>query len=343
MKILVIRFSAMGDVTMASPVIKTLLRDHSSVEVHLLSRPFFEPLFEKGDRFRFIGADLKSRHKGVMGLRRLYRELRPNQYDVVVDLHDSLRSKVLRTFFRLAGVPVSKIDKGRKEKKRLLKYGALKSKPLIHSTERYARVFQKAGMKWKSEDWALPEWGVATDRVKTLLAEKENRTWVGIAPFAAHPSKEWPFDKMRELAMKLRLKGYIILWFGAGKRELEVINQKWLSEEDILLVDQFKLEEELYIMKQIEVMVCMDSANMHMAAVGGTRVVSIWGPTHPHVGFGPLGNEEGMVQIDLSCRPCSIYGKLKSKSDQHCARKSMELIQVKYVVDKIDQLLSSPN
>lgn len=327
---------------MASPVIKTLLRDHSSVEVHLLSRPFFEPLFEKSDRFRFIGADLKKRHKGVMGLRRLYRELRQNQYHAVVDLHDSLRSKVLRTFFRLAGVPVNIMDKGRKEKKRLLKYGALKSKPLIHSTERYAKTFQKAGLKWKSDEWALPEWGVSSERVQALTSKKGDRKWVGMAPFAAHPSKEWPFEKMKELALELRLKGFRILWFGAGKREFDTIDQNWIEDDDILLVNQYKLEEELYIMKQIDVMVCMDSANMHMAAVGGTRVVSIWGPTHPFAGFGPLGNEDGIVQIDLSCRPCSIYGKLKSKSDQQCARKSMELIQVKYVVDKIDQILASP-
>lgn len=339
-RVLAIRFSAMGDVAMTSPVIKTVLEANPDLEIDFLTRPFFRSFFEENERLGFPEVDLKKRHKGILGLRRLYRDLRSNSYDTVIDLHDSLRSKVLRTFFSIGGVPVCVVDKGRKEKKRLLKRGAANSQPLMHTTQRYANVFRDAGLSLTQGPLALPRLGDSSQRVSKFLSEGHQQSWVGIAPFAAHPSKEWPLHRVSLLAEKLRSEGWTPLWFGAGGREISLLKlHLYQPEKDHLIAGSFKLSEELEIMKKLRAMICMDSANMHMAAISGVPVISIWGPTHPAAGFGPLNNEGGIVQADLPCRPCTIYGKIKSSQDYLCAEKSMQMIEVSHVMEKVSHLI----
>jgi ADP-heptose:LPS heptosyltransferase len=141
---------------------------------------------------------------------------------------------------------------------------------------------------------------------------------------------------MKVLAEELRNIGYQILWFGAGQREIGILEGKLMREEsDILIAGHFKLPEELALMRHLDAMVCMDSANMHMAAMSGIPVVSIWGPTHPFAGFAPVHNEAGIVQAHLPCRPCTIYGKIRSKSGEECARRSMEMVTVEMVLERV--------
>ena len=339
-KLLVIRFSAMGDVAMASAVVKASLDSGQKPEIDLISKPFFEPLFEKQSGFSFIKPDLKGKHRGITGLYRLYRRLRKNNYSAVIDLHGSLRSRVLGFFFRMGGTPVFTIDKGRAEKRELLKRGAQKTQGLKHSTGRYAAVFEKVGIIPELKRDSLPNLGRNTDRVEALLAKKNDQKWIGIAPFAAHQSKEWKLDRIIQLSEEIRKEGSRILWFGGGKRELDIIENQLIKQgNDILVAGQFKLGEELTLMRRIDAMISMDSANMHMAAISGIPVVSIWGPTHPKAGFSPLFNESGVVQAEMECRPCTIYGKLKSRADKICTEKSMEAVTVEMVLEKLRECL----
>jgi ADP-heptose:LPS heptosyltransferase len=98
-KLLVIRFSAMGDVALCVPVIDAILEQHPNVEITFLTRPFFKPLFKSNSRLSFHFADFKKEHKGFFGLRKLYKELKAEQFDAVIDLHDVLRTQVIRRFF----------------------------------------------------------------------------------------------------------------------------------------------------------------------------------------------------------------------------------------------------
>ena len=335
------RFSALGDVAMVSPVIHSYLEMHSDLEIVFLSKPFHQPLFREQDRFTFWAADVKKEYKGLPGLLRLFSVLKKEKFDAVIDLHSSLRSRIISALFYLTGHKVYRIDKGRAEKKQLMQKGAQHSKPLMHSIERYIEVFESAGISGVSMDnMKLPELGKLSANTNELLAKK-NQKWIGIAPFAAHTSKEWDIEKMADLAEVLRSRGFTLLWFGAGNREIEILSKRLFeSASDILIAGNFTLEEELYIMQHLDLMLTMDSANMHMASICGTKVVSIWGPTHPFAGFGPINNEEGIVQADLNCRPCTIYGKLKTTADKKCAEESMEKINVDQVLEKILQLLS---
>lgn len=340
-KYLVIRFSAMGDVALASPIVKRVLEQNEDIEIDFLSKPFFEPLFEKRTKFKFLAPDLKKKHKGLLGLYRLYLGLKKEKYKAVIDLHSSLRSRIIGAFFRLGGTPVYHIDKGRAEKKQLLTRGAIHYPALPHSSTRYAKVFEKAGLKWAPGGMPMPVLGQLSEPLAELLKKKDEQKWIGIAPFAAHLSKEWPLNRVQQLSDKLRQSGHAILWFGAGSREVSIIGDQLYQAGDHIIAGKFSLEEELYLMRKIDLMICMDSANMHMASISDIPVVSIWGPTHPHAGFWPLYNKDGMVQVEMEGRPCSIFGKLKNAKAKEVARKSMEAISVEMVLDKVNILLNN--
>ena len=341
-KILVIRFSAMGDVALSAPVISSVLKQHPTLEIVFLSRQLFKPFFEEHDRLTFIGADLNGKHKGVLGLKKLQTELiKTHKFDAVVDLHDVLRTKILRFYFKTHGIRCHSINKGRREKKGLIN-GSIPFKKLKHTTQRYLDVFKKANVTSTINDgpWVYP---LVSDSSNALLKENncqiKNNSWIGIAPFAAHPSKEWPIEKMKHVVSALIDAGKSVFLFGGGHDEvkkLETIKKEF--SKSILVAGQLKLDEQLSLISRLDLMIAMDSSNMHLATIVGTPVVSIWGPTHHYLGFGPLNNEHNIIEISkekLPCRPCSIFGKLKSKKHKLCAQKAMELISVEMVLAKI--------
>jgi ADP-heptose:LPS heptosyltransferase len=120
----------------------------------------------------------------------------------------------------------------------------------------------------------------------------------------------WPAEKMKQLLKILEAEGYTIVLFGGKGDEQHVLSQ-WSSElsNTISVAGQLTFSEELYLISKLETMLSMDSANMHLASLAGVRVVSIWGATHPYAGFYGYGQSNSdAVQIDLECRPCSVYG-----------------------------------
>ena len=341
-KILVIRFSAMGDVALSAPVISSVLEQHPTLEIVFLSRQLFKPFFQEHDRLIFIGADLKGKHKGIFGLKKLQNELlKEHKFDAVVDLHDVLRTKMLRFYFKTLGIRCHSINKGRGEKKGLIN-GSVPFKKLKHTTQRYLEVFEKANVTstLNSGPWVAPVISDTThDFLKINNCEIKNNSWIGIAPFAAHRSKEWPIEKMKIVISQLIDAGKTVFLFGGGQHEIKKLESiKNEFPKSILIAGQLKLDEELALISKLDLMVAMDSSNMHLSTVVGTPVVSIWGATHHYLGFGPLNNEHNIIEISkekLQCRPCSVFGKITSKKHEICARKAMDLISEEMVLAKI--------
>lgn len=138
-----------------------------------------------------------------------------------------------------------------------------------------------------------------------------DREGIGIAPFAAHKGKIYPLDKMEAVVAALSQHDEPIYLFGGGRQEVEIL-ESWAAKypHTKCVAGKMTMSEELALMRRLRVMLTMDSGNMHMASLVGTRVVSIWGATHPMAGFLGVGqNEEDCIQRNLPCRPCSIYGK----------------------------------
>lgn len=300
------RFSALGDVAMLSPVVREYALQHTEDSVTVLSVPFCAPLFEDiAPNVSFLGRDVKTQYRGVTGLYRLFKELHAMHFDRIVDAHDVLRTKVLRQFFRLRGYEVRVIDKHRSERRRLTaEPGKKVLRQLPTSFENYAEAMGIPGFP------DVPDVPADPDIPDTPVSPGGGL--IGVAPFAAHEGKIYPTDKMEKVVEMLSHSGRVVLFGGKGKEE--DIMRAWAQRYNNVelardIISGGTLAAELELMQRLDVMLSMDSANMHLASLVGTRVVSVWGATHPYAGFLGWGQRmEDCVQKDLPCRPCSIYG-----------------------------------
>jgi ADP-heptose:LPS heptosyltransferase len=307
----------MGDVALTTPVLRGMREQYPEAELVLLTQSAFKPFFSTIAGLKFFFPDLRERHNGIIGLIRLYKDIR-RQYDIdyVIDLHDVLRSKLLRLIFRLTGVPAVVIDKGRKAKRALVT-GKNKSR-LKHSVERYCDVFAKAGFPLiPTKDRSI----VPSPEIilkEALLTEMKGVINIGVAPYAKHKLKMWPENNMIQLLGLISGAHKSRFWLFGGKEDSEkLINLQSQIPGSTSLAGKLSLDEELVFMSKLDMMISMDSSNMHMAALVGIKVISIWGGTDPLAGFSAWMQPDNFsIRIpveDLTCRPCTIYGKGECK------------------------------
>ena len=305
-KLLIIRFSALGDIAMTVPVVHDLAIQYPDLDITILSREMARSLFElMPANVHFYAADLKGRHKGLIGLCRLWRDAHLNDFDYFADFHDVLRTWWLRSEGCLHRKKVAKINKGRKGKKALTRQSNKVFAQQATSFERYTKVLDQLGFPTKPQFVKL-DYSAYCDMQKV-----PGETWIGIAPFAKHPAKVYPMERIEEVIKALgQRENTTIFLFGGGEEEKRQIAELCANYPKVKAAQsQHGLKGELALMGQLDVMLSMDSANMHLASLVGTRVVSVWGGTHPYAGFlGWNQKAEDCVQLDLPCRPCSVYG-----------------------------------
>ena len=326
----------MGDVAMCVPVVWSLAQKYKDLEIIFLSRKNFAPMFATcPGNMRFVGVDLKKDYKGIAGLNRLYKEIRAMHVDAYADFHDVLRTKYLRFRSFLGSIKTIKIDKGRSEKKRLVKKGAMKCEALTTTIERYKAVLKKLGFDFEIDFHSILADTTLPTEVTAITGEKSCR-WIGIAPFAAHKGKILPLEKTEALVKSLTENGAKVFLFGAGDKEKAIL-ENWQQKYPQTISTAGKLgglSNELLLISNLDYMVSMDSANMHLASLVGTRTVSIWGATHPAAGFLGYGQSlDDAMQIALPCRPCSIYGNKECRIKEKY--KCLNDIKVEYIVTKL--------
>lgn len=333
--VLVIRLSAMGDVAMTIPVLQQLLQQNPAVQVTVLTQEFLAPLFETLERTTVYAAETKGKHKGLKGLYTLFRELKKEaQFDAIADLHNVLRSKIITFLFKTTGINTAAIDKGRKQKKQLTRKENKRLVQLKTSFQRYADVFGELNLP-VILDTAQPVFAkrsLPTAAISFFSTGKKN---ICIAPFAKHQEKMYPFEKMKLVLEELsRQHNLQIFLLGGSKNELLLLNE--LEKEFpavINLAGKFSFAEELAIISHMEIMISMDSANMHLASLFGVRVISVWGATHPFAGFYGWGQPaDNAVQIGLYCRPCSVFGNKPCYRGDHAC---MEQLREERIIEKV--------
>lgn len=339
-KLLIIRFSAFGDVAMTVPVIDSLARQYPSLSITVLTQERCAGFFDwLPANVEVMGVNLKG-YKGLSGLNSLYKEVSQRGYDAVADLHDVLRTKFLKIRFRLSGTKVAVIDKGRKEKRALIGRG--QDQPFLKSTfQRYVDVFDRLDLPVTLDFQRLfdPSSTDFTSLASHLGPFVENERMVGIAPFAAHEGKVYPLERMHHVAKMLAGEGVKVFLFGAGTREKGILDS-WQDAGIISVCGKLgSLHDEILLMSRLNAMISMDSANMHIASLVGVPVVSVWGATHPKAGFLGWGQDSSrVIQEDLPCRPCSVYGNKPCRfGDFRC----LHQIQETEIVEKTISLIGS--
>jgi ADP-heptose:LPS heptosyltransferase len=338
--LLVIRLSAMGDVAMTIPVISALLEQHPELEITVLTRDFFKPLFYQLPNVKVYVADVNGKHKGVIGLWKLYKELKAYKFDAIVDLHNVLRSNILKVFFKLGSFRLAQIDKGRIEKKALISDKNKVFKPLKTTHERYADVFRTLGFSMSLEHAPPLPKRILSEKSKGLFAD-ENTQVIGVAPFAAFEGKMYPLDLMEKVIEKLNaLKDFRILLFGGGEKERKQLDIWEKSFENVFnTIGKLTFTEEIDSISNLDAMLAMDSGNAHLAALFNVPTITLWGVTHPYAGFYPFGqNIENALLADrhkFPLIPTSVYGdKMPNGYDE-----AMRSIHPEEVIKKLQLIL----
>ena len=319
------RLSAMGDVAMTVPVLRAFTVQHPEVKITVISRPFFKPFFDGISNISFFAFDEKERHKGVAGLLRLFQDLKGLNIDAFADLHNVLRSKIVRSLFALSGKKVASVNKGRAEKKALTQSENKVFKQLPTMFERHAKVFENLGFTIDLIHPVFPKKAVL-DKETSIILEENNKKLIGIAPFAQYNSKVYPLDLMQEVINQLAENtNYKILLFGGGRKEIEILDSLSANKENVInMAGQLKFQQELQLISNLDVMLSMDSGNAHIAAMLGVKVITLWGATHPFAGFSPFNQPvENALVSDRKLfpkLPTSVYGNKKVEGYEDAMR-----------------------
>ena len=310
----------MGDVAMTVPVLRALVLQYPEVKITVVSRPFFQAFFADIPNVNFFGVDLNQRHKGIFGLLRLFFDLRKLEVDLVADLHNVLRSKIVRTLFALSGKKVAATDKGRAEKKALTNLTNKVFAPVKPMVERHVDTFQQLGFSIDVTHPKFPEKAILSEEVLKqlgVISDISKSNAIGIAPFAQYESKVYPQDLMQQVIDALaENKKHQLFLFGGGATEIQKLQQLQNKHDNVIVVaGKLAFEAEIQLISNLDVMLSMDSGNSHIAAMLGVKVITLWGATHPYAGFKPFNQPDAFCltadRTQYPLLPTSIYGNKK--------------------------------
>ncbi|MEL4307065.1 glycosyltransferase family 9 protein [Joostella sp. CR20] len=335
--ILVIRFSDIGDASIAVPVLRCVLQQNKNIKITVATKLFLKPVFETVEGVEVVTADIRGEHQGFKGLLKFYTEIKHLNFTAIADLHGSLRSNVIKTLFKLKGVSSKTIDKGRSEKAKLV--SGKEFNPLKSTLERYADVFRALGLQVDLSRDKIPECQDLSPKIYDLLG-KDTKKWIGIAPFAFFDTKMYPMDLMEQVIEFLsKTEDYKIILFGGPKDESELERLSKTYSNTIFTFKKLSFEEELQLIAHLDLMVSMDSGNGHLASMYGVKTVTLWGVTHPYAGFYPYKQPSSYALLadkeKYPLIPTSIYGNKAPENYKDV----MRTITPQQVIEKIESVL----
>ena len=338
--LLVYRFSSFGDIAMIIPVLRSFYQTYPNQKIIFVSRDFAKPLFEEFPSLVFKGVDFKVKYSGLKGLYQLYKDLKKERIIAIADLHSVIRTFVLNFFFRISFYKVASINKGRRERKKLIRKRNKVFQPLTPMHFRYCEVFRKLGFPLDLNNHEYPNKPLLNNNYLQEMVQA-NKKIIGIAPFASNEGKTYPLDHMQKVIAYLQQENYVLL-FGGGEdnlEQLQIWEKAYSNVRDIS--KKHNLTEQINIMYYLDVMISMDSANGHIAANCGTPVLSLWGLTHPFCGFQPFDQPiENSLTLDRKNYPeipTSIFGDKIPKNYESAFRS----LDPKTVIEKTLEILDT--
>lgn len=293
LKILVVRFSSIGDIVLTTPVVRAL-KKQLNAEVHFLTKSSFTSLLINNPYVDVVYQIDKS-------VNEVSSDLKNEKYDLVVDLHSNLRSAKLRNI----GKKYVKYNKDTFKKFLFVKFSIdrLKSK---HTVERYFDTVEKIGVKNDNEglDFFLSK----KDEIDLTVFPK---SYITFAIGGMHFTKKLPTEKIISICQKRNETAVLI----GGPEDFEtgkIIENN--CDNVINTCGKYNINESAFIVNNSDLLITHDTGMMHIAAALGKEIFSIFGGTHPNLGFTPYmpNSENRIIQIEnLDCRPCHRYGKSK--------------------------------
>jgi lipopolysaccharide heptosyltransferase II len=344
-KTLVIRLSSIGDIVLASPLIRVLRKQFPFSQIDFVVRKEYAELVRNNKNLNHIVEfDAKT---GFSGLCKLKNQLRAEQYDFVIDIHNSLRSRYLRWMLRAGDVVV--FHKRIFARTMLIQFKKNFYRSAVSVADRYIESVQKYGVTndGMGLELYIPD-EIRTEALTKLkkLGIRESGTMIGFCPSAKHATKCWPQERFAELGIKLSAddKAKILLFGGSEDKEkclaiADAINSFNGEGSAADLSGEFSLLESAIAMEACSLIVTNDSGLMHIACAMKKKVIAIFGSTVREFGFFPVGTESVVVErTGLYCRPCSHIGRSTCPEGHF---RCMKEIQVDELVASIKSLIDS--
>ncbi len=325
MTILIIRLSSLGDVVLTTPVLAALKAAWPNAHITFLTKGAFAPVFT---RHPFIDEIVGFEERGLWGWA---GEIRRRKFDLVIDLHDTVRSRV---WSLLAGAPSRvRYDKRAADRRRLVWTKRVSPRLSGSVVDRYLETLAELGIP--SGD-RIPKLYLGADERLSEPLEKRlgpmpagDPRFVAIAPGALHATKQWPAERFAAAADRLAEgRPVVVLGTRADARAAEEV-LKTLTSPAQSFVGQTSLRDMMLILRRCALLLTNDSGAMHVAAALGVPTVALFGPTVKAFGFFPLGAQTAVVEDSgLDCRPCSVHGTKKCPRGHFQCMKNVTVDQV---------------
>ncbi len=298
MKILVVRFSSIGDIVLTTPIVRCLKQQLPGCEVHFLTKKSFYNIVEHNPNIDKIHTISKS-------IKEITLSLKAENFDYIIDLHNNIRTKSLS--YRL-GVPTTRFPKLNRLKWLYVQF-KINKLPAIHIVERYFEAVRHLGIindKLPCDYFIHSQDDVDTSSKFGLLPNQ----YVAFAIGAQFATKRLPENKLRELCENI--SSPIVLL--GGKDDAAMGNKLSDSFHHVVnLCGKLNLSQSASVVKQARVVISHDTGLMHIASAFEKSIVSIWGNTTPVLGMYPYMPTNPILYsihevANLGCRPCSKIG-----------------------------------
>jgi heptosyltransferase-2 len=334
-KILIIRLSSIGDIVLATPLVRVLRKKFQDSQIDFIVKKEFSELLRYNPHItNLIELDTS---KGFKELLRLKHQILKEKYDLIIDIHNNFRSVFLRTF---SGAKVVKINKRVFKRFLLIKFKINLYKNAIPVAERYIETVTRFSIKNDNQGLDIFVPAEIINVAKNKINFSSENFYIAIAPSAKHETKRWPAERFAQLADKLieKFNAKIILLGGIEDREICARVKSTMHGEPINLCGETTLLESAGVLSLCKLLVTNDSGLMHIGSAVKTKVVAIFGSTVKEFGFFPYGTKSIVVEKPISCRPCSHIGRSKCpKGHFNC----MLSIQVDDVFKACEKIISS--
>jgi ADP-heptose:LPS heptosyltransferase len=295
MKILVIRFSSMGDIIYTTPVVRCLKKQLPGAEIHFLTKPAFRYIYDNNpylDKLLLLNDSLNA----------TVAEIKAEQYDYIIDLHSNLRTAIIKLS---TGIKSSSYNKQRISKWLSLKFKLNLVKP-VHLVERYLKTVKFLGV---SNDGLPIDYYIKNEHQLNDLLPATHQKFVAFIIGATHFTKRMPNDKVISICKKIN-QPIVLLGGGDVKANGDVVAEA-LGQQVYNACGITSLDESVYLVSKAESIIGYDTGLTHIAEAFNKPIASIWGSTVPELlGVQPYMVDRSLIAgVDLPCRPCSKFGR----------------------------------
>ena len=338
--VLVIRLSVLGNVAMTIPVLYPVCKANPDTRFIMLTKKWPASMFhDRPANLKVVDFDINENHKGFFGLLKLAAQLHKlYDIDAVADLHNVTGTKIMDAYLWLRGAKIAGMDREKAKRKALVTHRTHEPVTPIH--ERYRNVFKELGFEtpdnftrlYEGRDWP----------VSPIVLEKEpGQRWIAISPFSSHRQKAYPLELMEKVIAELcKRENYWIFLMGGGKTEKIALRGIARKYKNVISMAEVKHRflDEYALLGKCDLMLTMESANMHLASLVDLQAMTIWGPTSPACGYQGYNQVvEDDIQLDMDCRPCSITGDKPCKyGDFRCLKNIPPEYIAQHVIEAVE-------